>query len=100
LSARRLPELETLNAELGGRHFCQAADIGDLDTMALAISSITEKFERIDRTVLLAAIYDPMAIADLDLVSVSKIVDVNLTGYQILNRMLPPKRQPSVWLKV
>ncbi|MGB0844642.1 MAG: SDR family NAD(P)-dependent oxidoreductase [Alphaproteobacteria bacterium] len=80
LSARRQDELEKLNAELGGQHFCQSLDIGDQASLQAAVGEIHTQFGRIDRTVLLASIYQPMKINALDLKKVSQIVDVNLKG--------------------
>lgn len=78
LSARRQDELEKVNAELGGNHIVQAFDASEYEQVAAALESLKGKVKRIDRVIMMAAIYRPNDIDQLDITFATEQVRVNI----------------------
>ncbi len=79
LSARSAAKLEAVCAGLGPGHIAVPLDVADrasLDAAALTIAQLGP----LDRVILMAAIYDPGRVAELDPDSAAAIIAVNLTG--------------------
>jgi NAD(P)-dependent dehydrogenase (short-subunit alcohol dehydrogenase family) len=79
LSARSAAGLEAVCAGLGPGHITLPLDVSDrasLDAAARIIAGLGP----LDRVILMAAIYNPGRVADLDPDTVMEIVAVNLTG--------------------
>jgi short-subunit dehydrogenase len=51
LAARRLDRLESLNAELGGRHLCLSADVGKSEDCERIVAQAIDRFGRLDTLV-------------------------------------------------
>lgn len=90
LSARRETELRKLNAELGGQHLVLPMDIANTTEISTAAALAQTFFPRIDSVIVMSAIYEPQALAALDLDSVRQIIAVNLTGtINVIHTLLP-----------
>lgn len=79
LSARSSARLNQLCADLGPGHTVVPLDVADRESIESAAKKIAP-LGPLDRVILLAAIYDPGRITDLDPGTATAIVAVNLTG--------------------
>lgn len=80
LSSRRQAALDELAASLGPGHGVFALDVTDMQGFLAAAAAVKDYFGRIDHVVILAAVYTPGRIADMDIADARRIVDVNLMG--------------------
>lgn len=80
LSARREDELDALNQELGGEHHVQALDISDVDQVQAVAKTIATTCPKLDRVIVMAALYRPDSIANMELSFAASAVEVNLLG--------------------
>ena len=91
LSARDAEALQQLKGELAaGEHLVAALDVGDYATVQQAQSDILQSWERIDRVVFMAGIYQPMPMTELDLEQCRAILEVNLLGALHLSASVLP----------
>ncbi len=79
LSARSTDRLATLNAALGGAHTVLPVDVSTRDSVASAAAQIATTGP-LDRVIMLAALYDPGQVGEIDPEMAAQIVTVNLTG--------------------
>lgn len=90
LSARRTEELEGLRAQIGSQHLVYPLDVSNSDLVVQIAQSILQECGRIDRVIFMSAIYNPMPLDMLDMVSTKQIIDINLFGaFNIINAILP-----------
>lgn len=80
LSARREDELNQLNHELGGAHFVYPLDAANNQQITDAVQDITQKVEKLDRVIFMAAVYRPNDINKMDVAFAKLQVDVNVMG--------------------
>ena len=80
LSARREEELQTLNSELGGQHLVYPLDVANNDQVTAAAQYISDTIERLDRVIVMAAVYRPNDINKMDIAFAKKQVDANVMG--------------------
>lgn len=79
LSARSATRLQELAFSLGAGHVALPLDVSDRKTLIGAAEKLAQ-IGPLDRVVLLAAIYDPGKITELDPETAARIVTTNLTG--------------------
>ncbi|MEL6711542.1 MAG: SDR family NAD(P)-dependent oxidoreductase [Pseudomonadota bacterium] len=96
LSARNADALEHLHQQLpapaAGQpgHQVQSLDVSQADSLHKAQDQILQSWPTIHRTIYLAADYQPMPLAELDLSAVHRILSINLLGaYHTLASLLP-----------
>ncbi|MEM6603727.1 MAG: SDR family NAD(P)-dependent oxidoreductase, partial [Pseudomonadota bacterium] len=90
LSARREDKLKEVSAKIGEGHSIIPLDIADAAQVATAAQSIWDQHKKIDRIIFMAALYDPMALDELDLEKTQKMVQVNLMGaFHVIDAVLP-----------
>ena len=99
LSSRDLESLLTVKESLsmmpGDEAHCYPLDVADWSQVATAAEKIF-KGDGIQRVVFMAALYDPMPLAELDVVSSERIIDVNLKGLlNVLNCVVPFLRRQA-----
>lgn len=82
ISARSNSNLEKLHKKLhGGKNHLQIAlDVCDLKSMADAYKIIKQKHGGVDCVIYNAGIYEPMNVANFDLLQAQKIVNINFEG--------------------
>ncbi len=88
LSARSAEKLSSLAAGLGGQHLVVPVDVSDL----VSVTSAAEQIARtgpLDRVIMLAALYDPGQVSEIDPKMASQIVTVNLTGSLFVAQAAP-----------
>lgn len=89
LSARSVDKLLALCASLGPDHVAVPMDVADrasIDAAARKVAAIGP----LDRVIMMAALYDPGRVADLDPKTAETIVRVNLTGSFHIAQIAPP----------
>jgi short-subunit dehydrogenase len=95
LSARSEEQLNELNQKLGNTHHVLPLDVADLDATqkaCLEVQKITNN--QIDSVILLAALYDPGPIRDMDIQKAHQMVQVNLNGtLNLVTSILPILRE-------
>jgi short-subunit dehydrogenase len=79
LSARSADKLSSLASGLGGQHLVVPVDVSDLDSVNAAADKIALTGP-LDRVIMLAALYDPGQVSEIDPKMAAQIVAVNLTG--------------------
>ncbi len=90
LSARRAEALKDLNQELGGGHLVKPVDVTDSTATALVAQEIKADLGRLDRVVLLAAVYDPGPLHTMDMQAAEMMVKVNLFGsLSVIHAVMP-----------
>lgn len=91
LSARSENGLNNLNQKLGNTHHLLPLDVADLDATqkaCLEVQKITNN--QIDSVILLAALYDPSPIREMDIQKAHQMVQVNLNGtLNLVTSILP-----------
>lgn len=90
LSARREEELKKLQAQLGENHLIYKLDIANPIEIKEVCAKIANLETRLDRVILMSALYKPGKIAMMDLDFMSKMVDVNLKGAIYLTHEIIP----------
>lgn len=94
LSARSKEKLSSICAALGPNHIALPLDVADrasLDEAAAQIAVIGP----LDRVVMLAALYDPGRVADLDPRTAAEIVQVNVMGSFHIAQLAPKLLRPG-----
>lgn len=76
LSARRIDELNKLQAELGSGCQIYPLDVAD----SQQVIDVCVKIKKVDRVIYMPALYKPDSIANMDLEFMSKMIDVNIKG--------------------
>lgn len=90
LSARRKDELEKLRAQIGEHHTIYPLDIADTDLTVRTAQAIRAANTRIDRVILMSAIYTPMTLDSLDMLATKGMIEINLIGYfNVVHAVLP-----------
>lgn len=90
LSARDSGALEALNQRLGGTHLCCPFDIADAAHTQKVVSILVTSLPRLDRVILLAALYRPGGLDTLDLAFTRHLLEVNLLGaFHLIHAILP-----------
>lgn len=90
LSARREAELKKLQKELGESHQIYSMDVSDPSQVKQTFSKIAKLKRRLDRVIFMPALYKPDYITNMDLVFMSKMVDVNIKGALYITRGILP----------
>jgi short-subunit dehydrogenase len=81
LSARSASALDGLKGRLSGEgHICRAFDVLDADAVLSAAHALYGLWGRIDRIIVMAAVYQPMKLGELDLYETQRIIQINLMG--------------------
>lgn len=80
LSARREDELASLVTSLGSAHRAFVLDATNAAAFTATALAIKHHFGKIDHIIMLAAVYTPGSLADMDIDDARQIVDVNLMG--------------------
>ncbi len=80
LSARNQDALESLNRELGGKHYVYPLDVSDSAQVDAVTDAILSETGRLDRVIFMAAIYRPGETAAMDREFARTLVSVNLLG--------------------
>lgn len=80
LSARRNTELDTLVTALGQTHSAFPLDVSDAAAFTATAAAVKQHFGHIDCVIMMAAIYTPGSLADIDITDAQHIVNVNLSG--------------------
>lgn len=80
LLARRAPLLAALADELGERSFAVVCDVADAEAAERAVAAAGERLGGIDLVVNSAGVCLPVALEDLDTVTWSESLAINLTG--------------------
>lgn len=89
LSARSEDKLHDLAADIGGAHVVPC-DVADGMSVEDAAAIVFAKDARVDSIVHLAALYDPMAMDQLDIAKTRSIIDVNVMGsFHVVHAVLP-----------
>ncbi len=91
LSGRDATALEAVRSDLAGQgHKVLPLDVRDPATLAAAMDALAQSWPRIDRIIFMAGIYEPMGLADLDVLQVEQILSVNLAGaFNLISVALP-----------
>ncbi len=90
ISARNKEALQDAAKEIKGTPLVKAFDVTDLDAFTKTANDIQTEVTHIDSCILLAGMYDPKLIQDMDIQTAHKIIDVNLKGaLNFLYIMLP-----------
>ncbi|NRB10647.1 MAG: SDR family NAD(P)-dependent oxidoreductase [Rickettsiaceae bacterium] len=97
LSARSKDQLELVNKKLvGSGHLILPLDISNIKEVAKAVKLITTKYQKIDRVIFMAGIYEPTSCNSMDINKASQIIDINLKGViNIVHFTLPILEQQS-----
>lgn len=66
-------------------------DVCDLNSIQKSFVELLEKFQKIDLVIFCSGLYKPMSVADFDLDSAKKIIDVNLVGFLNLLHVTVPQ---------
>jgi short-subunit dehydrogenase len=75
---------------VGNHHSAQICDCADLANLQAAYQTIMATVPRLDSVIFMAAAYQPMALANLDLIKTQQIVQTNLTAaFALLHTILP-----------
>lgn len=97
LSARRKEDLDILKDSLGERHKVCSLDVADYEEIKRSAEDILASFGRIDRVILLAAIYKPMALDSLDMEETRQLIRINLEGaLNVVDTILPIFKKQQV----
>jgi short-subunit dehydrogenase len=81
LSARNEVALEALRIRLSGKgHVTKAVDVLDAPGLLSTAQALYGLWGRIDRIIVMAAVYQPMKLGELDLTETQKIIQINLMG--------------------
>lgn len=90
ISARSEDKLKELAEEIGERAIPKVLDVTDLNSFEEIADELHEELRRIDSVILLAGIYDPKLLAEMDIKKAHAIVDVNLKGaFNTIHVILP-----------
>jgi short-subunit dehydrogenase len=90
ISARSQKDLEETAKTLKGRHYIAPFDVTDLNDFKKTAENLRQKLIRIDSVVLLAGIYDPKLLKDMDIEKAHAITNVNFNGaLNCINVILP-----------
>lgn len=90
LSARSTDKLEGLKSELRKDHLAYPLDISDIQNTQQASETAQKELGHIDSIIVLAALYEPARLDDMDIEKTRRIVDVNLMGtFNIIHTALP-----------
>ena len=90
LSARREPELNELNAKLGGKHQVLPFDVADFASFEAAANKLKSSWIHIDSIIFMAATYTPGNVFELKHEKVKTVVDVNLMSAFYLAELVLP----------
>jgi NADP-dependent 3-hydroxy acid dehydrogenase YdfG len=90
LSARSEDELQSLAEHIEGQHHVFPVDVSDYDSFAETAQGVKNGLGQIDSAILLAGMYEPGWLRDMEIKKAHKIVDVNLKGaFSFIHIMLP-----------
>lgn len=90
LSARREDELLNIRQQLGFQHKIYTVDVADLTQVQDVCKKISLSDQKLDRVIVLSALYKPDSIANMDLEFMSKMIDVNLKAPIYLTKFILP----------
>jgi len=90
LSARNKLALESLNQELGGKHYIYPLDVANYSDVESALVYIKENLNKLDRIIFMAAIYQPADIVNMDVAFAKQLLEVNVLGaFHVAKAALP-----------
>lgn len=90
LSARSEDKLKSLANEIEGKTHVFPFDVTERDTFITTAKKIKKEYGHIDSAILLAGMYDPTLIANINNDSAQKIINVNLMGaFNFIEAILP-----------
>ena len=91
VSARSKDVLKNIVLKTGGKQdFALSLDVQNSDEVKNAVSIITAKFDKLDRVIFMASIYEPTACNEMDIEKAKQIIDINLKGaVNIVHYCLP-----------
>lgn len=90
LSARSKSALEETAKTLKEKNYIRAFDVTNLEEFTSTAQSLKTEIKRIDSVILLAGIYDPQLLKDMDIQKAHAITNVNLNGaLNCIHVMLP-----------
>lgn len=90
LSSRRAEALAKVADRCPGPVDLRVLDIGDTDAMGDVLDRIEQDHGPLDGAICVAALYDPAAVADMDLTAAERILRVNLLGSLGFAKLVPP----------
>lgn len=90
LSARNEKKLNDLKEKIGEKHQVIPLDVSDITQVEKAAQTALSSVKRLDRVIFMAGIYDPNAIADINIEYAKKIIDVNFMGALYVTKTIMP----------
>lgn len=90
LSARNEKKLNDLKEKIGEKHQVIPLDVSDITQVEEAAQTALSSVKRLDRVIFMAGIYDPNAIADINIEYAKKIIDVNFMGALYVTKTIMP----------
>lgn len=91
VSARSKDSLKNIVSKTGGKQdFVLPLDVQNVNEVKNAVSKITKKFNKLDRVIFMAGIYEPTACNEIDIEKARQIIDTNFKGaVNIVHYCLP-----------
>lgn len=90
LSARREDALRHLMGKTGSNPLILPVDVSKPESITAALPRVTQHFGTLDSVIVLAAMYHPGSVAEVDTDVTSQIIQTNLMGtFHILSTVLP-----------
>ena len=90
LTARSQEKLHQLKKHLGDRHHVFPCDVSDLTYVKKVTKAVQAALPQLDSVLFMAALYQPMTLAKLDMTFTKALIDVNIGGaLNLISCVLP-----------